>query len=395
MAAARWTCVGAAVSVATASALFAQAPPDSSELRIVVRNGLARPRGGETVEVPASALRPIAADGSLARLHVFDQGTGKEILAQGVDEDGDGREDLLVFQADLPAGGERAFAVRTGERRVYRKEDFRVYGRFVRERHDDFAWENDRVAHRMYGEALETWAAEPLTSSTLDVWVKRTRRLVINDWYMADDYHRDNGEGADFYSAGPTRGCGGSAIWADGQLKGARNFRGSRVLAAGPIRLVFELRYEPWVIGGGRTVSERKRVTLDAGSNFNRFDSVYTVAGAPGDPSWAAGIKKPAVADVRVEKAAGWIRTWEPIRDGNGNLGCAVLLDPSLLAEVTEAAGNVLAVARPAAGGRASYHAGSAWDKSGDFATVADWDRKVEEMAERVRSPLQVEVRPR
>ncbi len=26
--------------------------------------------------------------------------------------------------------------------------DFKVYGRFVRERHDDFAWENDRVAHR-------------------------------------------------------------------------------------------------------------------------------------------------------------------------------------------------------------------------------------------------------
>ena len=47
------------------------------------------------------------------------------------------------------------------------------------------------VAHRMYGAALETWAQEPLTSSGLDVWVKRTRRLVINDWYMVDDYHRD------------------------------------------------------------------------------------------------------------------------------------------------------------------------------------------------------------
>jgi hypothetical protein len=326
---------------------------------------------------------------------VFDPGSGKEILAQGVDQDGDGKEDMLVFQADLPAGGERAFAVRSGDRRVYRKEDFRVYGRFVRERHDDFAWENDRVAHRMYGEALETWAQEPLTSSTLDVWVKRTRRLVLNDWYMADDYHRDHGEGADFYSAGPTRGCGGSAIWSDGQLRGSRNFRGSRVLAAGPVRLVFELRYEPWDIGGGRAVSERKRVTLDAGSHFNRFDNVYTVTGGTGEPSWAAGIKKAAGADVRVEKAAGWIRTWEPIRDGNGHLGCVVLLDPAAVVDVTEAAGNVLAVARLGAEGRASYYAGSAWDKSGDFAGVAEWDRHVQELAERARSPLQVEVRPR
>ena len=60
MAAARWTCVGAAVSVCTAAALFAQGTPDSSELRVVVRNALSRPRAGETVEVPASALRPLA-----------------------------------------------------------------------------------------------------------------------------------------------------------------------------------------------------------------------------------------------------------------------------------------------------------------------------------------------
>ena len=80
----------------------------------------------------------------------------------------------------------------------------------MRERRDDFAWENDRTAHRMYGKALETWAQEPLTSSSVDVWFKRTRRLVINDWYMVDDYHRDNGEGADMYSAGKSRGCGGN-----------------------------------------------------------------------------------------------------------------------------------------------------------------------------------------
>ena len=88
----------------------------------------------------------------------------------------------------------------------------------MRERRDDFAWENDRIAHRMYGKALETWAQEPLTSSAVDVWFKRTRRLVINDWYMVDDYHRDHGEGADMYSAGKSRGCGGNGIWDAGKL---------------------------------------------------------------------------------------------------------------------------------------------------------------------------------
>jgi len=41
---------------------------------------------------------------------------------------------------------------------VYTKGQFRAYGRFVRERFDDFRWENDRIAHRMYAKALETYS---------------------------------------------------------------------------------------------------------------------------------------------------------------------------------------------------------------------------------------------
>ena len=94
-----------------------------------------------------------------------------------------------------------------GDRHIPARDEFKAYGRFVRERRDDYAWENDLVAHRMYGAALETWAQEPLTSSAVDVWVKRTHRLIINDWYMIDDYHRDGGEGADLYSSGRTASC--------------------------------------------------------------------------------------------------------------------------------------------------------------------------------------------
>ena len=95
----------------------------------------------------------------------------------------------------------------------------------MRERHDDFAWENDRVAHRMYGPDLEIWKKEPLTSSGIDVWVKRAKRLVVNDWYMTDDYHRDNGDGADFYSVSKSRGCGGIARLRRRQAGGVAQLR--------------------------------------------------------------------------------------------------------------------------------------------------------------------------
>ncbi len=227
----------------------------------------------------------------------------------------------------------------------------------------------------------------------MDVWVKRTRALVVNDWYMVDDYHDDHGEGGDFYSVGPSRGCGGSGIWKDDRLFVSRNFRESRVLANGPIRLVFELRYAPWDAGGVR-IWETKRVTLDAGSHFNRFESVYSVDGA-GEVTWAAGIKKAKGTEVRVRREQGTVRTWEALKEPNGNLGCAVVVDPAAFDSVAEAEGNVLVIGRTKAGQPVVYHAGSGWDKGGDVPGSAAWDGLVEDLAQRLRSPLRIEVLPR
>ncbi|HEV7241746.1 MAG TPA: DUF4861 family protein [Thermoanaerobaculia bacterium] len=348
-----------------AGSLFAQS------LTITVHNELPFARPSETVELTAAQLAPLGSD--LTKIHVFESGTNREVLAQALPES-------LIFQTDLPSRGERTFELRVGEKRTYKPSDFRVYGRFNRERFDDFAWENDRVAHRMYGAALETWEKEPLTSSTVDVWLKRTRRLVLNDWYMADDYHRDNGEGADFYSAGKSRGCGGNGLWRDGKLVVSKNFRESRVLANGPIRLVFELRYPDF--------GETKRITLDAGQNFNRFESRYD---SSADATYAAGMKKEPKTQFRVERAAGWVRAWGPVKDNAGEFGCAVVLDPAAIVDVVEAEGNQLVVARMPV----VYWVGSGWDRGGDFAGVADFDREIDRWTQRVRSPLKVEVRTR
>ncbi len=342
-------------------------------LHVTVRNTLPFARPSETIELTASQLQPL---GDLSRVHVFEG--AHEVLAQALDLDADGTPESLIFQVDVPANGQKSFALRAGDRRVYRKEDFRAYGRFVRERFDDFAWENDRVAHRMYGAALETWQREPLTSSAVDVWLKRTRRLIINDWYMADDYHHDHGEGADFYSAGKSRGCGGSGLWSNGKLVVSKNFRDSRVLANGPIRVVFELIYPGF---------ETKRVTLDAGQNFNRFESRYDGGG----DAYAIGIKKNANGTLRVERGAGWIREWEPVAAKDaGQFGCAVVLDPASIADLTDGDGNHLIIARPPA----AYWAGTGWDRSGDFKNAADFDRYVDQWTQRVRSPLVIQVTP-
>jgi hypothetical protein len=343
-----------------AGSVFAQS------LTITVHNDLPFARYSETVELSAAQLAPVGTD--LTKVHVFEKGSNREVLSQSI-------ADTLIFQTSIAAKSTRAYDVRLGEKRTYKPSDFRVYGRFNRERFDDFAWENDLVAHRMYGAALETWQKEPLTSSTVDVWLKRTRRLVINDWYLADDYHRDHGEGADFYSAGKSRGCGGNGLWRDGKLVTSKNFRESRVIAQGPIRLIFELHYPDF--------KETKRITLDAGQRFNRFESRYEEPVA----MYAAGIKKVPAAQWRVER--GVIRNWEPVAQNAGEFGCAVIVDPASVVETVEAEGNQLIVARTPA----VYWVGSAWNRAGDLILeAADFDRLIDQWIQRTKSPLRIEI---
>src|SRR5262249_23807447 len=94
----------------------------------------------------------------------------------------------LLFQTDLAPRETRKFYILDAPALAAVPPPIvKTFARYVPERHDDFAWESDRTAHRMFGKALETWQAEPLTSSGVDVWIKRTRNLVVNDMYRTMD----------------------------------------------------------------------------------------------------------------------------------------------------------------------------------------------------------------
>jgi len=360
----------------------------SEQRTVTAVNELPIERSGETIEVPASELAARdAAD--LSRVHVRDE-NGRELVSQAVDCDGDGRVDTLLFQADFAAGQRRAFTLAAGERTGWPREQFRAYGRFVRERYEDFSWENDRIAHRMYGRALETADRIPLISSTVDIWSKRTTRLVINDWYMVDDYHGDTGEGGDFYSAGQSRGCGGNGLWAADRLWISRNFVHSRVLACGPIRVLFELTYEPFDVDG-LPVSEIKRVSLDAGQNLNLFQSTYR-PGKPGALVTGMGLKK--VKGERVDFNAELCRlcAWEPMEMNAGEQGLALIADPGLSVQRSEDPLNHLLLAHVPNDNVVTYWAGFCWDRSGQFADSASWTAYVDRFAQGLRSPIRVGV---
>lgn len=377
-------------------ALIATLPTFTSaaQLTVTAVNRLNLARANQTIELTAEQLAPLGAK-HLGAVHVKDA-AGKELLAQAVDTDFDAyhKADIVIFQADFAPNESKTFTVTTGSKQEFSKEQFKAFGRFVRERFDDFAWENDRIAHRTYGKALETWEGEPLSSSTIDIWSKRTPRMVINDWYLADHYHEDTGEGADFYSAGPSRGCGGNGLWAADRLWTSRNFVNSRVLANGPIRVMFELEYAPFEVNG-ISASEVKRITLDAGSQLDRFQSTYKQFTRPGQTqklTTGIGLKKTGGEKVEANAERGWLLKWEKMEKNAGEQGLAIVVDPKAFEKQTEDKLNQLILAKVPDTGVASYWAGFCWDKAGQITSADAWKKYVDEFAQGLASPIEVTV---
>ena len=366
----------------------------AAQLTVTAVNKLPLARASQTIELTAAQLAPLGAK-ELNTIHVQDS-AGKELIAQAVDTDGDAyrKADIVIFQSDFAASETKTFTVTTGAKQIFTKEQYKAFGRFVRERFDDFAWENDRIAHRTYGKALETWEGEPLSSSTIDIWSKRTARMVISDWYLSDDYHADHGDGADFYSAGPSRGCGGNGLWADERLWTSRNFVNSRVLANGPIRVMFDLTYEPFNVNG-ISVSEVKRITLDAGSQLDRFQSSYKQFTRPGQAqklTVGIGLKKTAGEQKETSAERGWLLKWEKVEKNAGNQGLAIVVNPKQWEKDTEDKLNHLVLARVFDGDVATHWAGFAWDKAGQITSAEAWKKYVDEFAQGTVSPVEVSV---
>ncbi|HWA09415.1 MAG TPA: DUF4861 family protein [Opitutaceae bacterium] len=311
----------------------------------------------------------------------------------------------LLFQHDFAAGEKSATF--TVERITTITPVFptKVFARYVPERLDDFAWENDKIAHRTYGPALAApdepkRGKEVLITSGLDIWSKRVTYPIVDRWYNKghDHYHKDEGEGIDMYNVGTSQGCGGTGVWAGGKLYVGRNYKTWKVLANGPVRAIFELGYDAWDANGAK-VSELKRFTVDAGHNLDMIESTFTVEGGAKDIVIGIGINKDSSdrgqnskSTVTKDEAAGWFTQWEA-QQTNGGLGEGVIV-PTAFAGFAEDSVNQLVLAKATSGQPVRYYVGAGWTKAGDFSSKEDWAAYVAAETQRVKSPVKVTVAP-
>ncbi|NQZ57609.1 MAG: DUF4861 family protein, partial [Lentisphaeraceae bacterium] len=239
---------------------------------------------------------------------------------------------------------------------------------------DDFAWENDRIAFRMYGPAC---GKTENVLSGIDIWSKKVDESIIDLWYQRNeaglDYHTDRGEGADFYKVGATLGAGGLGFIADDKLVCAKYWSKSRILEQGSERIVFELDFEPLKVGAA-TVTETKRITLKRGSNLNLIECTFKIVGAD-RVKVAAGIRRSHHAGDQLVKLDGVV-TYREMAAGKQETFSAIALAGG---EYLEKFDHHLLTTEVKNGQTLSYCAGAAWLGSGQFADFTAWQNYVAE----------------
>ena len=259
------------------------------------------------------------------------------------------------------------------------KPEQKVMARPVPERADDFVFENNLIAGRFYGKALE---GNP-TSPGVDIWVKLPGKLVADEWYAGamqnpDYYHHDHG-GKDCYKVAVSLGGGASVPFIDGKLCWpATNYRSSEVLETTPSKVVFALHYPEWEAAPGILVALDKKVTLEADSYFTSVEDTYTFSGAD-ELTVAAGFKLHSaqqtveqILDVPDRYAIWEKASDQSIEPEDGMLGVAMVLPGADKVFASEELDHALLLKTVKSGESVKYCFGSCWSK-GDIKTASDW----------------------
>lgn len=153
----------------------------------------------------------------------------------------------------------------------------RVYGRYVPERKDDFAWENEFAAYRMYGPELAKYENP---SNGIDIFMKNTPAFVIDTffyYYTTEErpYHVQHGYGFDGYKVAHTPGMGGVAAWVDSTVYVGGPYDTWEIIEQTNTLFKFRLHYDSLNIAGN-ILQEDITITCESGKALNKAEVVVS-----------------------------------------------------------------------------------------------------------------------
>lgn len=363
-----------------------------SATKIIIQNSTAINRQHEMAEIKWAKLSALKFNPKSTT--VINAQTGEEVASQVI-YNGKLQPLSIIFQSGTTTGSTSYFLLKKQQPQNYPAQTF---GRIVPERMDDFAWENDRITFRMYGPALQKSGE---ISGGIDVWAKRTNALVIDRWYKGNDYHKDHGEGLDFYGVGKTLGAGGIAPFINDKLYPSKNFISYKVIENGPLRTKFELSYDAWNAAGIQ-VKETKTITLDAGSFLNKIELKYGFANATLPVAAGLAILPGQGQSWNETGKYGLLAYQQPAQDEKGTITSGVIIPQASTAgeiSLTEKdhynhSGHYILKTSIRNNQLFTYYQGACWDKEGSFKTFDDWKQYLRNNLIQLNNPLNIKIKP-
>ena len=358
----------------------------ASAQSLTLKNNSTINRNNEVVTIPWSQV--IAKYATLdTNALVITQGSNKKMISYQFEYQGNTTIQNLLVEVSIPAKSAIQIQLSKGKRPVF---ETKTYCRFIPERKDDFAWENDKIAHRMYGKALEATPKENAYGT--DVWSKRTPKMILNLWYSTNKYHEDNGTGLDYYHVGYFLGAGDIAPILKDSIWFPKNYTRWKVLDNGPLRSSFILYYDSWNVDGTATTVS-KQISLDAGSQLSKVIATYDYTGSQALPL-AIGISRRAEAGaMMLNEQKGILGYWEPThgKDGqDGTIGVACIM-PHTENKMSLQKGHLLATVSTNAHTPFTYYKGAAWNKMGDIHSAEEWFHYLENFETALQNPIVIQ----
>ena len=256
----------------------------------------------------------------------------------------------IIFPVTVKAGENVTYKITAGTPDTFPTI---TCGKQYPERVDDIAWENDRIAFRTYGPALQATGEK---AYGCDIWVKCVSEPVVQLRYdtelnpetkakiaelrktdpkaaqqlaEATTYHIDHGNGLDYYKVGPTLGAGTSALLANDSIVYPYCYKDFQVLDNGPLRFTVKLVYNPLTVKDNNNVVETRVISLDAGSQMNKVSIAY--ANLTEATPLVTGIVMHAPSeDFQADAAKGYIAYADPADPTNGQTFIAAVFPGKL-----------------------------------------------------------------
>ena len=351
---------------------------------ISLKNNSTLPYIAKVVEVDWKLIENTTEKIDTSKLIVVDPITKKQVGFQ-LETFGTTSIVNLLLQVDMQPNQSKQFLITYGTREVFATKTF---GRYVPERKEDFAWENDKIAFRMYGKELEKTPKE--MAYGMDVWVKKTDRMILNERYKRGEYHIDHGDGMDYYHVGFTLGAGNMAPYIDDSIYYSKNYNGYKLLDNGPLRTSFQLMYDEWTVGT-KNVKSTKTITLDGGSQLNKITAQYSNYSDSGINVLAGIILRKGNGVKYLDAVNGIASYWEPEHGKDGITGVACIINNPLTI-LEEKKGQILLKTTTDKNHTITYYSGAVWNKAGSITNATMWNDYVINFKQQLSTSLEIKV---